>query len=69
MGHPGFLHNQTYEPSRVFNKNEYQVYHEMHTGKWWWKQQKEHPSQATIIPIFISSDKTVMSLSYRDQTL
>ena len=41
----------------------------MHTGKWWWKQQKQHSPQATIIPILISSDKTVMSLSHGDQTL
>ncbi len=69
MGHPGFWHNQTYEPSRVFNENEYQVYNEMHTNEWWWKQQKEHPPQATIIPILISSDKTVMSFSHGDQIL
>ena len=41
----------------------------MHTGDWWWKQQMEHPPEATIIPILLSSDKTVMSLSHRDQTL
>ena len=41
----------------------------MHTGKWWWKQQKKYPPQATIISILISNDKTVMSLSYGDQTL
>ena len=29
----------------------------------------EHPPQATIIPILILSDKTVMSLSHGDQTL
>ena len=34
MGHPGFWHNQTYEPSCVFNKNEHRVYNEMHSGKW-----------------------------------
>ena len=67
--HPGFWHNQTFEPSRVYNENEEQIYNEMHTGKWWWKQQKEHPSQATIIPILILSDKMVMSLSHWDQTL
>ena len=69
MRHPGFRHNQTFEPSRVYNENEERVYNEMHTGEWWWKQQKEHPPQATIIPILISSDKTVMSLSHGDQTL
>ena len=41
----------------------------MHTGDWWWKQQMEHPPEATIIPILLSSDKTVMSLSHGDQTL
>ena len=69
MKHPGFRHNQTFEPSYVYNENEERVYNKMHTGKWWWKQQKEHPPQATIIPILISSDKTVMSLSHGDQTL
>ena len=69
MRHRRFWHNQIFEPSRVYNENEEQIYNEMHTGKWWWKQQKEHPSQATIIPILISSDKTVMSLSHGDQTL
>ncbi|KAG1822148.1 hypothetical protein DFJ58DRAFT_720133 [Suillus subalutaceus] len=37
------------------------LYHEMHTGKWWWNSQKsldqERPG-ATIIPVIISSDKT-----------
>ena len=41
----------------------------MHTGDWWWKQQMEHPPEATIIPILLSSDKTVMSLSHGDQIL
>ncbi len=69
MGHPGFWHNQTYEPSCIYNENERQIYNEMHTGEWWWKQQKKYPPQATIIPILILSDKTVMSLSHEDQTL
>ncbi len=69
MGHPGFRHNQTYEPSRIYNENEQRVSNKMHTGEWWWKQQKEHSPQATIIPILISSDKTVMSLSHKDQIL
>ena len=35
MGHPGFQHNQTYEPCRVYNQNGDRVYNEMHTGDWW----------------------------------
>ncbi|KAG1829553.1 hypothetical protein DFJ58DRAFT_719679 [Suillus subalutaceus] len=37
------------------------LYHEMHTGKWWWNSQKHLDREcpgATIIPIIISSDKT-----------
>ncbi len=41
----------------------------MYTGNWWWKKQKELPAGATIIPILLASDKTVMSLSHGDQVL
>ena len=34
MRHPGFRHNQTFEPSCVYNENEERVYNEMHTGEW-----------------------------------
>ncbi len=33
---------------------------------WWWEKQKELSIEATIIPILLASDKTVMSLSYGD---
>ena len=35
MGHLGFCHNQTYELSGIFNKNEHRVYNKMHTDKWY----------------------------------
>ncbi len=66
---PSFWHNQIYKPSRIYIENDQQVYNEMHTGEWWWKQQKEHPLQATIIPILISSDITVIIFRHGDQTL
>ncbi|KAF7372072.1 hypothetical protein MVEN_00065500 [Mycena venus] len=41
------------------------MYHNMHTGKWWWSTQdaveKDYPG-ATIIPIIISSDKTQLTV-------
>ncbi|KAF7347075.1 hypothetical protein MVEN_01461500 [Mycena venus] len=41
------------------------MYHNMHTGKWWWATQeaveKEYPG-ATILPIIISSDKTQLTM-------
>ncbi len=66
MGHPRFRENQTYEPSRIYNQNDDWVYNEMYMGNWWWEKQKELPAGATIIPILLASDKTVMSLSHGD---
>ena len=67
--HPSFWYNQIFEPFYIYNDNEEQIYNEIHISKWWWKQQKVYPLQATIIPILILSDKTVISLSHWDQTL
>ncbi|EIN09278.1 hypothetical protein PUNSTDRAFT_113700 [Punctularia strigosozonata HHB-11173 SS5] len=41
------------------------LYHDMHTGEWWWKTQEaveEKTPGATIVPIIISSDKTQLTL-------
>ncbi|KAJ7061787.1 hypothetical protein C8F01DRAFT_1013173 [Mycena amicta] len=41
------------------------LFHEMHTGRWWWSTQKEveaHKPGATIIPIILSSDKTQLTM-------
>ncbi|KAI0673077.1 hypothetical protein C8Q78DRAFT_970143 [Trametes maxima] len=46
------------------------LYHDLHTGKWWWSVQKQLESEnpgATIIPIIISSDKTQVTL-FRNKT-
>ncbi|KAJ7705815.1 hypothetical protein B0H16DRAFT_1346020 [Mycena metata] len=41
------------------------MYHNMHTGEWWWSTQdaveKDYPG-ATIVPIIISSDKTQLTV-------
>ncbi|KAG6875884.1 hypothetical protein C0992_001897 [Termitomyces sp. T32_za158] len=41
------------------------LYHEMKTGKWWWRVQEEIEARepgGTVIPIIISSDKTQLTL-------
>ncbi|KAJ6526345.1 hypothetical protein B0H19DRAFT_1084449 [Mycena capillaripes] len=41
------------------------LYHNMHTGKWWWSTQKQVEKDnpgATIIPILLSSDKTQLTM-------
>jgi hypothetical protein len=46
------------------------LYHDFHTGRWWWETQQkieEKNPGATIIPIIISSDKTQVTL-FRNKT-
>ncbi len=31
--HPDFQYNQKYEPSHIYNRNEQQVFNEIHTGE------------------------------------
>ncbi|EMD30775.1 hypothetical protein CERSUDRAFT_60838 [Gelatoporia subvermispora B] len=41
------------------------IYHDMHTGKWWWNVQRELEKSkpyATVIPLIIASDKTQITL-------
>ncbi|KAF8904906.1 hypothetical protein CPB85DRAFT_1416217 [Mucidula mucida] len=46
------------------------LYHDFHTGRWWWDTQKaveEKTPGATIIPVILSSDKTQVTL-FRNKT-
>ncbi|THU84840.1 hypothetical protein K435DRAFT_822599 [Dendrothele bispora CBS 962.96] len=41
------------------------LYHDIHTGKWWWDTQKAIEGRkpgATIVPVILSSDKTQVTL-------
>lgn len=67
--HLGFLHNKTYKPSPIYNKNEDQANNEICNNKWWWKQQKNHLPQAIIISILISNNKTEINFSHEDEIL
>jgi hypothetical protein len=37
------------------------VYDEMHTGEWWWEMQAQLPQGATIVPLILATDKTLMT--------
>ncbi|KAI0632388.1 hypothetical protein C8Q77DRAFT_1197709 [Trametes polyzona] len=46
------------------------LYHDVHTGQWWWSTQKQLESEkagATVIPVILSSDKTQVTL-FRNKT-
>ncbi|KAG1869020.1 hypothetical protein DFJ58DRAFT_857358 [Suillus subalutaceus] len=66
-GDPDFARYLAFVPKRHYaDKDEtVRLFHDMHTGKWWWDTQKKlnrHSPGGTIIPIIISSDKTQVTL-------
>ena len=66
--YPDFQENQTYQLSHIYNQNDDRIYNKMYTSNWWYKE-KKLPARARIIPIFLTNEKTVMSLSYGDKVL
>ncbi|KAJ6573665.1 hypothetical protein B0H10DRAFT_2236943 [Mycena sp. CBHHK59/15] len=71
-GDPEFAAHLKFAPERHYaDKDEtIRLYHDMHTGKWWWATQRELEKKrkgATIIPVIISSDKTLLTL-FRNRT-
>ncbi|KAG2160170.1 uncharacterized protein EDB93DRAFT_1099531 [Suillus bovinus] len=64
---PDFARYLAFVPERHYANEDKTVrlFHDMHTGKWWWDTQKkldQHSPGGTIIPIIISSDKTQLTL-------
>ncbi|OAK93364.1 hypothetical protein IQ06DRAFT_236491, partial [Phaeosphaeriaceae sp. SRC1lsM3a] len=54
-----------YAPSRAFvgsTDDPTRVYHELHSGDWWWDTQNRLPDGATVVPIILAVDKTQLSL-------
>ncbi|KAJ7204055.1 hypothetical protein GGX14DRAFT_398364 [Mycena pura] len=75
-GDPEFAVHLKVAPERHYADEDQTVrlYHDMHTGKWWWATQiyvkrelEKSKKGATIIPIIISSDKTLLTL-FRNRT-
>ena len=73
MGHKPFEKDLTYAPVKAYKvpKNATddedakirgeQVWHEMHTGSWWWEVQNELEDEATVVPVVPYADKTMMT--------
>jgi hypothetical protein len=65
-GDPEFVHYLKFAPEKHFTASEddmeeLRLYHDMHTGRWWWETQEaieKNTPGATIIPVILSSDKT-----------
>ncbi|KAG2133237.1 uncharacterized protein EDB93DRAFT_1107617 [Suillus bovinus] len=66
-GDPDFADYLAFTPERHYADKDQTtcLFHDMHTGKWWWDTQKKLDQRCpggTIIPIIISSDKTQVTL-------
>ncbi|KAG1721776.1 hypothetical protein EDB19DRAFT_1960263 [Suillus lakei] len=66
-GDPDFAKYLAFAPEQHYSDEDETIhlFHDMHTGKWWWDTQKkldQHSPGSTIIPIIISSNKTQVTL-------
>ncbi|KAJ3575317.1 hypothetical protein NP233_g1175 [Leucocoprinus birnbaumii] len=65
---PQFENDLIVEPERHYADDDETVrmFHDMHTGKWWWNTQKSVERETrrtgcTIVPVMLSSDKTQLT--------
>ncbi|KAF7328215.1 hypothetical protein MVEN_02561200 [Mycena venus] len=63
LGNPVFCNVMRYAPEKLYaDRGEtIEVVNEMWTASWWWEIQKRLPPGATIAPLILSSDKTMLS--------
>ena len=61
LGFAPFRDELTYAPIRQYTPEGSRAYNELHTGDWWWQMQEKLPDGATVVPIILSSDKTMLS--------
>lgn len=69
LGHGPFKDSLTYAPQRHYTLEGRRVYNEMHTGDWWWSQQEQLPVNATIVPLLLATDKTVLTQHHGDLSM
>ncbi|KAI6098415.1 hypothetical protein EV401DRAFT_2147553 [Pisolithus croceorrhizus] len=63
MGNPAFRDVMSYVPEWAYAdaNGETRIYDEMWTGNWWWDVQSKLPEGAVVMPVILSSDKTLLS--------
>ncbi|PPQ76921.1 hypothetical protein CVT26_001382 [Gymnopilus dilepis] len=73
-GDTDFVIDLIVEPERHYADKDrtIRIYHDMHTGRWWWDTQKavearNKGKKCTVVPIIISSDKTQLT-QFRNKT-
>jgi hypothetical protein len=69
LGHRPFASRLAWAPvKKYYGSQNTRVYDEMHTGEWWWEKQSELPPGATVVPVILSTDKTLMTQLRGDQS-
>ncbi|PPQ98035.1 hypothetical protein CVT26_003097 [Gymnopilus dilepis] len=73
-GDMDFVIDLIFEPERHYADKDrtIRIYHDMHTGKWWWDTHKavearNKGKKCTVVPFIISSDKTQLT-QFRNET-
>ncbi|KAJ7483388.1 hypothetical protein FB451DRAFT_1439345 [Mycena latifolia] len=63
MGNPTFREAMRYAPEKLYadQGETVEILNEMWTANWWWEIQKRLPPGATVAPLILSSDKTMLS--------
>ena len=79
IGYKPFAEALAYAPIRNYNTDDPQkpsitqyderIYSEMHTADWWWETQEKLADNATIIPLILASDKTMLTKLSGDQSV
>ncbi|KAG2113682.1 hypothetical protein DEU56DRAFT_874333 [Suillus clintonianus] len=71
MGNPTFCEKMAYAPERAYEDTEgrRRIYDEMWTADWWWDTQGKMPKGATIAPVILASDKTLLSQFRGDKSV
>jgi Plavaka transposase len=67
IGYRPFEQHLSYAPIRQTSASGLRVYNEMHTADWWWRLQDELPEHATVVPLIIASDKTILTQHHGDK--
>ncbi|KAI0741314.1 hypothetical protein C8Q80DRAFT_1273779 [Daedaleopsis nitida] len=67
LGNPALKRYIQYSPVKV-SKDDIRYYSEMNTADWWWNVQSRLPSGATVSPVVVASDKTLLTVLRGDQT-
>ncbi|KAG2107133.1 hypothetical protein DEU56DRAFT_750189 [Suillus clintonianus] len=70
MGNPTFREKMAYAPERAYEDTEgtRRIYDEMWMADWWWDTQGKMPKGATIAPVILASDKTLLSQFQGDKS-